>query len=441
MSQLTGIPVGASGFIEPKRERVSGLWIILGLFILGVVTVSPLEGWNYVVKGLGVFLALVYLIETLRGRMRIAPEVVLYIAWLTVSLAGVFEHPSTELFFYVWTTCFQIWVLLVIVSGFTAGRKALSLNFAVFLLAAFILGAHSYATGEYQAAEAGTGVRLTGWSRNPNAFGWIMLLATVALAYFWMLPTRAKWLKYGFLLAGFAAAGLSELFSFSRTHIAGMAFFFLAWIWLCYRKTLRRSIMVTLGVVGLLVVAGYLGFLLFEQAGGLLRYTQVVDTLSGRATGGSAYIRLQNFKVGWQLLMDHPLTGVGLSGFLLRVPYRLMAHSEYVEIAVDTGVPGFLLYFGILWVLWRRAGKLARQSDSAFVVQVANLTRAAVLMVLLTDLGRWNYNDKSAWIILGSLIGFTNAAWHEHLALKAAPAGEDSAAAVLSPRPAVGTLP
>jgi len=441
MSQLTGIPVGASGFIEPKRERISAFWILLALFILGAVTVSVLPGWNYVVKGLGVFLALAYLIETLRGRTHIAPEAVLYLAWLTWSLTGVFEHPSTELFFYVWTTCFQIWVLLVIVSGFTDGRKALSLNFAVFLLAAFILGAHSYATGEYQAAEAGTGVRLEGWARDPNAFGWIMLLATVALAYFWMLPTRAKWLKYGFLLAGFAATGISEILSVSRTHIAGMAFFFLAWIWLCYRKTLKRNLMVALAVIGLLVLAGYAGVQLTEQSGGTPRYQQILDTLSGRATGGSAYIRLQNFKVGWQLLMDHPLTGVGLSGFLLRVPYRLMAHSEYVEIAVDTGVPGFLLYFGILWVLWRRAGKLARQSDSAYVVQVANLTRAAVLMVLLTDLGRWNYYEKSAWIILGSLIGFTNAAWREHLAHKAAPAGEDSAAAVLSPRPAVGTLP
>ena len=420
MSQLTGIPVGASGFIEPKRERISGFWILLALFILGAATVSPVKGWSVIVHGMGFVLAFAYLIETLRGRLHVAPEMFLYLGWITWCLAGSFEHPSAFYYMLIFTTAFQIFVLAVIVAGFTDNRRVMSLNMLAFLLAVVILGTYSYATGEYRMAESET-IRLSGLAVNANNFGWIMLLAFVALAYLWMLPTRRKWLKYGVCLVAFTAAGVSELLSFSRTHIVGMAFFVVVWLWLCYRKVLRRSLVTVLLLAGVLILLTIVGYMLFEQRGGQSRLDEVRDVLTGRLTSGSVYIRLMNFKYGWDMLWEHPLTGGGLQSFLFRAPLiHIQAHNEFVEIASGTGLPGFFLYFGILWVLWRRGGKLVKYADTPFTAQVGGLTRALVLTVLVTDLGRWNYSDKPAWIILGSFIGFTYASWRS-LRQRAAP--------------------
>ena len=440
MSQLTGLPVGASGFIEPKRERLSGLWILLALFILGAATVSPVKGWSIIVHGLGFVLAFAYLIETLRGRMHIAPEMFLYFGWIGWCLTGALEHPSAYWFWIQYTTAFQIFVLAVIVSGFTNSRKVMSLNMVVFLVAALVVGVYSYVTGEYRAAEAGAGVRLRGLAMNANSFGWIMLLAAVALAYLWMLPTRVKLLKYVVILVCFAAVGVSELLAFSRTFTVAMAFFFLAWVWLCYRKTLARRVVVPLIVIVLLCVAGYLGYVLFVQTGGTVRIQEIQDVLSGRLTSGSVYIRLMNFKTGWKLLWEHPLTGMGLYGFAFSMPSGVAAHNEYVEIAVDTGLPGFLLYFGVLWVLWRRAGKLVKYADTPFLAQVGNLTRALVLTVLVTDLGSWHYAEKTSWIILGSFIGFTHVSWRSLRQRIASQPAEAQASGVPVSRLATGPM-
>ena len=414
MSQFNGLPTAVVGAVEPRRDRVTIFWILLGFFIVGAATVSPLDVWNYIVKGIGFVLAFGYLIEMIRGRTHVATETILFVAWLTWCLTGAFEQASSFLFREAWLTSFQIWVLLVIVAGFTDSRRALSLNLVAFLLAAIILGVYSYATGEYHAAETrGENARLEGLTLNANAFGWIMLLAVVALAYFWMLPARAKWFKYGILLTGFVAAGASEILTESRKGVLGMAFFFVVWIWMCYRKTLKRNILMLLVVIVLSVLGGYLGWQYTVQFGGGHRYQEALDTFSGRRTSGSTYIRLENYRLGWEMFLDNPLTGVGLNGFRVRAPQGDAAHSEYVEIGADTGLPGFILYFGILWVLWRRCGKLAKYSDSVHVVHVANLTRAVILTILALDFGRWNYVDKTYWIILGSFIGFTYASWRD----------------------------
>ena len=152
MSQLAGFPGSAPSLIEPKRERVSAFWILLALFILGAATVSPLDVWSTIVKAMGIVLAVGYLIETIRGRMHIVPEVILYFGWIGWCLTGSFEHPNPYWFMVTFTTAFQIWVLTVIVSGFTDSRRAMSLNMMVFLVATLVVGVYSYVTGEYRAA-------------------------------------------------------------------------------------------------------------------------------------------------------------------------------------------------------------------------------------------------------------------------------------------------
>jgi O-antigen ligase len=76
--------------------------------------------------------------------------------------------------------------------------------------------------------------------------------------------------------------------------------------------------------------------------------------------------RLLMWKSGLQILRDYPLTGSGLNTFRIpavrelypvpnydRIPH---AHNEWVQIATDLGIPGFMVFAGwflvLAWMLW-----------------------------------------------------------------------------------------
>jgi O-antigen ligase len=397
----------------PARDRVSIIWILLSIFILGTVTVSPLEGWNYLVKGIGVVLAAAFLINSIRTPASISAEMILFIAWLTWALTGVFAAESSLLFWYQWTTTFQIWVLLVIVAGFTSSRRALSLNMLSFLIGVIVLGGYSYLTGEYARAEARE-ARVSGLAVNANQFGWLMFLATVALMYFWMLPTRLGMTKYILLAAGLLATGGAAVLSGSRTAMAGLGAFYVCWLWFCYRKSLRREPFTVAVTVVAVVVLGVALLVLMERTGALDRFADSWRSWEGqRTTEGSTATRMNLLRLAWELLWEYPVTGVGLGNFRIASKTFYVSHSEFAEVAVSTGLPGFLMYFAVFYVLWRRTGRLAKYSTDPAVAQTAGLIRATILATFLMGLGRWNYNDKAMWVVFGSFIGYTVSAWNE----------------------------
>jgi O-antigen ligase len=355
---------------------------------------------------------LAFVINAIRMPTSISPEIILFIAWLTWALTGVFAAESSVIFWTQWTTTFQIWVLLIIVAGFTTSSKALSLNMLAFLIGTFILGAYSYLTGEYARAEARE-TRLTAMAMNANTFGWVMVLATAALLYFWMLPARWRWLKYALLAGGLMAAGAGVVLSGSRTAMVGLGALYFFWVWFCYRKRLLREPLTVAVTVVAVVVLIVLLLSLMERTGGLERFSSSWQILGGHQTGeGSTGTRIRLIKVAWDLLWEHPFTGVGLANFRIASGMWLYAHNEFAEVAATTGAPGFVLYFAIFYVLWRRTGLLAKHTDDPTVARTMGLIRAVILVYLLTGIGNIHYYDKSMWIVFGSFIGYTAAAWN-----------------------------
>ena len=123
MSEARFIPLSDVG-LPSQESRLPFTSILVGIFVLGAVTVSAMEGWNYLVKALGVLLAAAYLISSVRSRLLPSGEMILYLIWVTWSLTGVFVARSGVLFWLMWTTVFQMWVLIVVIAGFTNTRRA-----------------------------------------------------------------------------------------------------------------------------------------------------------------------------------------------------------------------------------------------------------------------------------------------------------------------------
>ena len=108
----------------------------------------------------------------------------------------------------------------------------------------------------------------------------------------------------------------------------------------------------------LLVCAAALG------AGTAILYSEGAFRRIIHLTGGSAVYRTIVWENSLEMLKDRPLLGFGPGGFKVFYPgYKdkaavdrafdkekqiRRAHNDYVQVAVETGIPGFLLFLGIL---------------------------------------------------------------------------------------------
>lgn len=386
------------------------------------------------VKGLGILLGGAYLAYSIRARVLPNLEMIIFITWVAWALTGAFVAESGYLFWSQWATIFQIWVLLVIISGLTFAQRLLSFNLVWFLVAAFLLGGYSFVTGEFRrAATEGTVERVAGLAMNANQFGWIMLLATVAMAYFWMLPTRARALKYTVLSLGMAAAGVATVLSGSRKALIGLAVFYVLWLWFCYRRDALRRPVVMAMALGVLAVGALLMAQFAREMPVAQRFQETWDAFTGKRVGGGGMNRLDLYGIAWRLFLKSPVVGVGMDNFRL-YSGGAVAHSEYAEIAADTGLVGFVLYFAVFVVLWRRCGRIIKEHPDPLAVRVAGLARALLIVVMILNLGRYNYMDKPAWIVFGSLIGYTSAVWQSWRA-------QQASAAPAAPAPAAWPTP
>ena len=414
MTELTNM--SSSGeLVLPQQEEESIPWLsVLTIpFIIGVVAVSPLEGWNYVVKILGVILAIAFVIRSFSSSLRLSTEVLLYMSWILWAFTGTFVAVYAQVVWGSIVTLTQVLIMMFIVGGSTYLRKTLTANLVAFLLGTIIVGVYSLVTGEYSRPEDPSG-RVEGIALNANSFGFLMVLGTVVLAYLWMLPSRYSWLWYGPIALAMAGAAVASVLSGSRTSIVSLAIFYVAWLFCCYRAEIFRRPKVFAGVI-FTAVLGIVFFLyLFVGSVAHERFESAVEILQGSGGGeGSVTARIQLFRDGFHMLLGSPIVGVGLDQFIFLSSSQHVAHSEYMEVFADTGVVGGAIYFSIFIVLWVRASRIAKYTTDISQFRIARLVHALLIVIMISNIGRWNYYDKISWVLFASFIGYTNAVWQD----------------------------
>lgn len=393
--------------------QTSLIAVMVAVFIVAASTVAALPVWNYLVKGIGVLLGFAFFTRAFRTQFRPCAELLLYGTWAMWCLAPLVAGLAYPIVFWeTWFTVLQIWVLLLILSMSTDSRRVLSINLTAFVVAAIIVGGYSVLTGEYAQAGAER-KRVAGIALNSNAFAYRMLLGTIALAYLWMVQSRFRLMTKGLLIAIMAFFAMGVLVSGSRKAILGLALFYLLWVWFCYRKEmLHRPGMLLVIVLGLSL--GGLAFgMVLRGSVGERRLLATYKALSGQSTKEGGEERILLYKEAMAMVAEHPFVGVGLQGFTVRSSRHLMTHSELMEVATASGVPGVLIYFGITVALWLRTSRILRRTDDPLVAKIVRLIRASIVVLLLVALGRDNYISKDYWVVVASFIGYTHALWQD----------------------------
>jgi O-antigen ligase len=147
----------------------------------------------------------------------------------------------------------------------------------------------------------------------------------------------------------------------------------------------RRALI--LGVIGLALLA-LVGF--FVANPGALARIQESNQGSGR---------VDIWKVAWRVVHDHPIVGTGIGQFAQVSPHytlqpgalrfvglivekHIVVHNLYLQLWVETGIIGLLLFVSVIVASLARAFSAARSFDRQGDTEMSALTRAAALALI-----------------------------------------------------------
>jgi len=251
------------------------------------------------------------------------------------------------------------WLLCNVVTTATRLRRVLLLLTLVSVPLA-MTAFHQYAAGTFLKAPADAVSRIKGYeaplTSNPNDLALmlnVILPLTVALTAVPRPPLPRP------VLAAIAAASVvGVVLTFSRAGFLTLAAIVVLWM-----IRLKGRLFLE---VGLVLIAGLLALLPLLPSG----YTRQLSTIANTEADatGSAGERIRDMEAAAVYAMSHPIIGAGLGNSVLalnevRGTTWRKVHNVYLELAVELGLPGAILFVFLLRAALksaRRARDLAR---------------------------------------------------------------------------------
>lgn len=266
-----------------------------------------------------------------------------------------------------------------------------AIGYGAGLLAVLLLG--GYVSTEV--SRSSSEVRNAGGFLDPNSFGFAGLTAVSLALFAWADAGKDARLKT-VLSAVAITGGLAVLQSGSRSAMMGCLFMFIA-IMICTDKLSRK--------MNMLVAGGLVAVIAFTFMPGTM-----VESLKDRASVGRMRAdrganRLDIWSNYLAELPSYVVTGVGIlrSKEVIRGSYTAefaITHNQYLEILVETGLLGFLLFLTALGRLWRAAS--ARNPERPLLRPML----LAALVGLFTEFMFLNtFYSRDTWILLGAVAG------------------------------------
>jgi O-antigen ligase len=392
-----------------KRSQYRDFWSLLLIpFIVGLLTISYFEGLSKIMILYGFVLAGAFSIYFLYHRLRLQPEVIVYFAWVLWSLSGVFVAIDKDLYLEKLLTVIQVSALIFLVSGIVSLKRNISVFMLTIVIGGLIVLLSSFYTGEFlDVAQSETGERAAGFVQNANGFAYNLLFVVYAVFYFWDRKSSLLWRIL--LTSILAASALGIVYSGSRNGIIGFTAFILLWWYFCHKKKLPKNplrlfIVLLILLVGISYSANYV--LSKTYLGKRIQIQYIEDSSSSQT-------RFQLYKEGFNMILHNPIFGVGLDNFRV-LSTGLYSHSNYIEIASTTGIVGFVIYFTIFPILWRRLNRIRSMYYEPHSSYIIGLLKAAILTMLIQSFATVNYYSKITWVFLAAAIGYS---WSEERTL------------------------
>jgi len=373
-------------------------WLLLP-FIVGLMTLSRIEGYSKLMVLFGLIYSCLFLIYSLYRKLSLQPEVIIYFAWTAWSIIGTYNAIDLAMHFQALMTALQIGVFIFLVAGIIALYRNISIVMIAIIIGGIIVALSSYLYGEFQLAtqiEART--RATGLAGNANSFAYYLLFAVFAVFFFWEIKSSLWWRVILSALLAIYVSGI--IYSGSRKGFLTLVVFTILWFLFCLGKRLFKK-PITVFVTLLILSVGIYFITDFVMSKTLLGKRFEYAIKEGEDT------RVQMYKEGFDMIEKNPLFGVGLNNYRVLSSFEMYSHSDYIEVAANTGILGFILYFSIYLVLWRRLNRIQAMTNEPRLLYIIGLLKASIITMLFAAFGVSTITEKLTWLFLASAIGYS----------------------------------
>lgn len=271
--------------------------------------------------------------------------------------------------------------------------------------------------------------RLTG-AGNANMFAYLLVAATIFLMYEFF---RVKSLFMRLLLLVPLVIVVRYIpLTGSRQGLIALFIVMLGYAMLKLNFKGVKNGAKSLAVLVLFTTAIGLTFIYAQSSQSYLRLTDVISSVQhgtvteAGETGQSAKYRYLFYVYGIQIALDHPM-GIGVNNFTTVIEEYMggqlnfsqsttaaYAHSNYIEVLVDTGFIGFGIYYFVYIVLANKLLQMRalRSRMSHDDVQLYHAAIVLLIVLTMTDFTLVTYYDKSPVIVFASLIAVVQLLWN-----------------------------
>jgi O-antigen ligase len=259
-----------------------------------------------------------------------------------------------------------------------------------------------YVIREYQRILASGESARPGWVTGDANYYTVSAVLCVPLALCFARDTTRphweRWFSSGCLIIILAAITAAA----SRGGFLGLLAGLLVALWSSRRRW--RNIL----VIVLLISA----FMLIAPSSPLHR---LLDPTQGDTEAEAN--RLSSWRASLTVFTENPLLGVGLGNFknaltvrdLIAQGYVFLAHNTYLEIAVESGLPGVIVFVGLFVSLWRALTPLAHRTshhgiwtrDDQLICIIATGLRGGLLAYAVAAFFITAWWQRMLWIVIG----------------------------------------
>lgn len=393
---------------------------MLGLTTVSIMLLASMPYGNYANYAITAgFLGAVAMAATLGGRpLWLSREWLLLLAWLAYSILPSLMAVDLERAMFKVLTMVQIAILVFAIQQTVVWQRRvpwLLLTFGISVSLAYLLTFTGVNLGDLTgSAQNGDDMsRVASTLADANAFGAATVMGVALCLVCGAFSTGKLHKSLSWIVAMVLIVALVN--SGSRTAVLGLVILLAgaSWAFKVWRGEYFVKLLIGLvliGVVGgavfyavkdLPAVQARVEALFTANDSIFVRMTDFIAVLAAgldtkaESSGESIDERLALLTAGVDLLIESNLLGVGLDNFAALV--GVFAHSNVMEVSVNTGVIGFLLYYGIYLMIAWRALQLMLQSNGHAVPRTVLVGLAAYSVMDITHV---SYYAKASWLFL-----------------------------------------
>ncbi|MCG8604268.1 O-antigen ligase family protein [bacterium] len=229
---------------------------------------------------------------------------------------------------------------------------------------------------------------------NPNGIA-IILSALLPLFVFLSENERKSFVRKKLYILAIPLLALTTLLTLSRAGFIGLIIAFL----LISRRRLKPTYLISIGILMVVV------FLYVPEMA-----ERILSTSSADTTGGG---RLLIWEGAFNMIKDHPFTGVGYGQFMKVFnkfqPHfpPVVCHNSYLSIAAETGIITLFTFLGLVVLTLFDVGKLRRVAallDDPWVAQISGVLGVSIILILISGLTHNTHHDVLLYINIALVV-------------------------------------